>query len=103
MTRSTWFHTSGSEDGDKVIYHHQVECDTGQPIIRNGNKIDGSGMNRSPCDRCVDLGGSRGWMPGPRASAAELPLERTRRDCNISNESVTQVVLEDLHLFELRE
>jgi hypothetical protein len=37
------FHTSSDEDGGKRVFHNQKECESGQEIIRNGNRIDGAG------------------------------------------------------------
>ena len=49
------FHTSSDEDGDKLVFHNQKECDDGHEIIRNGNKVEGAGVGRTLCERCSEL------------------------------------------------
>ena len=49
------FHKSSDEDGGKRVFHNQKECEFGQEIIRNGNRIDGAGVGLTLCERCADI------------------------------------------------
>ena len=49
------FHTSSTEDGDKLVYHNQSECGYGKEIIKNGNKVADRQPGDTLCDACTDL------------------------------------------------
>jgi hypothetical protein len=52
------FHSYENEDGEKLVYHNQSECEHGQEIVRNGHKVDGDG-GRPLCEGCADLAGGK--------------------------------------------
>jgi hypothetical protein len=59
MSKVDAFHTSSTEDGDRLVYHNQSECGYGKEIIRNGHKVPNDIAGRSLCDRCADIEAGR--------------------------------------------
>ena len=49
----TTFHTSGDENGDRLLYHDQSECVSAREIIRNGNVILNDTAGRTLCEHCA--------------------------------------------------
>ncbi len=55
MGLSAPFHTSSTEDGDKLVYHNQSECGHAKEIIHNGNQVAGLRNGTDLCEKCEEL------------------------------------------------
>ena len=64
MTKVSAFHTNTDSPNyhprERYVYHNQSECGYGQRVKRDGNAVNGQGIDprgnpRALCDRCEDL------------------------------------------------
>ena len=55
MTTVPECHTSGSEDGDELVYHDQANCLVGQEVLKSGTASMGKGYFRTLCRTCRSL------------------------------------------------
>ena len=59
MTTEPEFHSTGTEDGEELVYHNQSECVVGNAIKKRGTAALGQGYYRTLCAHCRSL--SEGW------------------------------------------
>ena len=52
MAKVEPYHTSSDEDDP--VYHWHDDCPAGERVIADGNKVDGEGTGRRPCDFCTN-------------------------------------------------
>ena len=59
MTTEPDFHSTGSEDGEELVYHNQIECALGGELKKKGTAALGQGYYRTLCPQCRSV--REGW------------------------------------------
>jgi len=59
MTTEPDFHSTGTEDGEELVFHNQSECRAGSEIKKKGTAALGQGYYRTLCAKCRAV--QEGW------------------------------------------